>query len=228
MTEMNCGREDELVGFIYGELDPTEKPGFQRHLQTCEGCKSQLASFTELRESVVAWRNESVGALTSPIRPQLARDNMKPSALAALRGFFNLAPLWMKGTVAFASLLFCLFAVLAIARFNQTSPVSNVASINNIASTQEFRTEVERRVKEELQRRDAVQAQTSTAVAENPSRANPSRRPNNNANRRAQHTSVIAARPLSKLERRELAADLRLTDDQADLDLILIGDQINQ
>lgn len=228
MEEMNCGRENELIGFLYGELDSTEKPVFQRHLQTCEGCKSQLASFTDLRESVVAWRDESLGVLTSPVRQFVTINHSKPLALAALREFFNLAPLWMKGTVAFATLLFGVFAVLAIARFNQTAPVNSIASINNPASTQELQKEVERRVKEELHRRSALQPQPSIAIAEKPSRPSASRRPNVRATRAAQHSSLVTARPLSKLERQELAADLRLTNDQTDTDLVLIGDRINQ
>ncbi|HKO97670.1 MAG TPA: zf-HC2 domain-containing protein [Pyrinomonadaceae bacterium] len=225
---MNCGREEELVSFLYGELNSAEKAEFHRHLATCTGCKSQLMSFTDLRESVVAWRNETIGTLTPAVSPRpVVIDRPQPSAWAAIREFFNLSPLWMKGSVAFASLLFCLLAVLAVARFNQTSPVNNVASNSDAKSSQEFDAAVERRVKEELQRREAVKEPSPIAVAENPD--GQSTLPVKRNKRPLQSASAAkVTRPLSKLERQELAADLRLTEEAGDLDLILIGDRINQ
>jgi hypothetical protein len=228
MQEMNCGREEELVGFLYDELDDAAKTRFAHHAESCKSCNSQLTSLTNVRQSVVAWRNESLGAVpTFDQRQPVVMAQPNRSALAALREFFNLSPLWAKGTLAFASLLFCLLAVLAVGRFNQTTPVNNVASENNPKSTQEFNAEVERRVKEELERRDTNQRQM-TAAAELPPKQNLSR-PVNVTKRSARTTpSTKTARPLSKLERQELAADLRLIEADSDLDLILIGDRINQ
>ena len=228
MQEMNCGREEELVSFLYDELDDAAKTRFAHHAEGCEGCKSQLTSFTNVRQSVVAWRNQSLGTLpTFDQRHQVVLAQPNRSALAALREFFDLSPLWAKGTLAFASLLFCLLAVLAVARFNQTTPVNNVVSENNPKSAQEFNTEVERRVKEELERRDANQRQLTAAVAEQPAKQNLSR-PGNSSKRSVRTApSTRTARPLSKLERQELAADLRLIESDSDLDLVLIGDRFN-
>ena len=228
MEEMNCGREEELVGFLYDELDDAAKTRFTHHAESCAGCKSQLTSLTNVRQSVVAWRNLSLGALpTFDQRHPVVLAQPNRSALAALREFFNLSPLWAKGTLAFASLLFCLLAVLAVARFNQTTPVNTVVSENNPKSTQEFNAEVERRVKEELDRRATNQRQMTAGVAELPPKKNLSR-PVNVTRPSATTTSSRTARPLSKLERQELAADLRLIEADSDLDLILIGDRINQ
>ncbi len=228
MQEMNCGREEDLVGFLYDELDDAAKTSFSHHAESCNGCKSQLTSFTSLRQSVIEWRNESLGSLPSLAQRQpVVMHEPNRSALAALREFFNLSPLWAKGTIAFASLLFCLLAVLAVARINQPTPVNNVTGDNNPKSTREVSAEVERRVKEELKRREANQSQTLTAVAVTPPKQNLSR-PVNVTKRSARTPATAIARPLSKLERQELAADLRLVDDDSDLDLMLIGDRINQ
>ena len=228
MEDTSCGRQTDLVGFLYGEIDQTEKLGFQGHLQSCAECKSQLASFTDVRASVVAWRNESLGSMISSVETrQLVMDSPKPSALAALRAFFNLSPLWVKGTVGFASLVFCLLAGLAVSRFNQIPPANNVASNNVAKITQEFDAQVEQKVKEELQRRRAATAPPVNAGPEVQSNL-----PQSPANKMKRSTlksqTARIARPLSKLERQELAADLRLIEDDGETGLVLISDQINQ
>lgn len=233
MNNLNCGRENDLVDFLYGELGLMEKQNFQLHMQDCADCSSQLSSFNDIRESVVSWRNESLGALTASVEHlAVARiDNSKPSALAALREFFHLSPLWLKGTVAFASLLFCLFTVLAATRLMETTPETTVVNKTDgqVPSVQELNSEVERRVKEELQRREAankLQAMTATTDAPaDDSVRRPSRRQNLLASGSPQRK---AARPLSRVEREELAADLRLIVDNGDGELVLIGDRINQ
>lgn len=230
MNNLSCGRENDLVSFLYDELGPSEKQDFQSHIHDCAGCKSQVGSFTEVRESVVAWRNESLGAVTSAFEhlPVASNIQQRPSALAALREFFNLSPLWMKGTVAFASLLFCLFAVLAAARLTATSPETTIMTNanSNPASSEEFKALVERRVQEELARRQT--APKDTVVAETPSVVeNSPRRPMKRNAQLARATPQRKA-PLSRLEREQLAADLRLIADPSDSELVLIGDRINQ
>jgi hypothetical protein len=232
-NHLNCARANDLVGFLYGELDPLENQNFQLHMQDCAECSSQLSSFNDIRESVVSWRNEALGALTPTVaHPAVAQiERPKPSALAALREFFNLSPLWLKGTVAFASLLFCLFTVLAATRLMETTPETTAVNKTGVQapSVQELNSEVERRVKEELQRREAAnKSQTVMATADSPA-DDFIRRPSKRQNQLASGTPQRkAARPLSKVEREELAADLRLIVDDGDGELVLIGDRINQ
>src|SRR5687768_11657070 len=129
-----CGREDELIAFLYGELDPGETIGFRSHMQECSSCSAEVQEFTGIRESVVAWRNEALGGISLPaVQPSTAAraDLAQPGALTALREFFNLSPLWMKGAVVFASLLFCLLAVLAAARLRDTTPPPFAANPND-------------------------------------------------------------------------------------------------
>ncbi len=231
INTINCGRENDLVGFLYGELDAIEKQSFQRHMQDCAECGAQLSAFGDIRESVVGWRNKALGSM-SPLVEHAAVtrvDHAKPSAMAALREFFNLSPLWMKGSVAFASLLFCLFAVLAVIRFMETAPETTVANKveSAIPSPQQVDSEVERRVKEELQRQEA--SRNAGVSTSDESAVGLARQPFKGTRQVASTgTQRKAGRPLSKLERQELAADLRLTADDGDGDLVLIGDRINQ
>jgi hypothetical protein len=225
----NCGRENDLIAFLYGELNAVEAQAFQRHARDCASCKAELASLRDVRESVVNWRNESLGVISSPITesPVARVVHQRPSGLAAVREFFNLAPLWMKGAVGFASVLFCVFAGLAIARLREQLPVPPVKNLSIASSQQEFDALVERRVQEELQKLKNSQQQHSSVVKNAPERI-PSRRMANRGSFPSNVPSEQARRPLSKTEREQLAADLRLTSAKNDSDLDLLDDRINQ
>ncbi len=230
-----CDRENDLIAFLYGELDPGETTAFRGHLQDCRSCSLEFAEFTNIRESVVAWRNEALEGVASPAiqaSPVVRADRPKPTALAALREFFSLSPLWMKGAVVFASLLFCLFAVLAVARLRETPP-AQVASDPNLKtySDQQLNAVVAQRVQDELQRikNSSTPEALSTGVGKGSADRVFSKRPAQPVNQVASTGSQLKARrPLSKVERQQLAADLRLTSDPTESDLDLLGDRINQ
>lgn len=235
MKEVNaphCGREDALIAFLYGELNEDESQIFRRHLQACDACSDELAHFQDVRESVVAWRNESIGALSpSPAAAALPEPTVeKRSAVSALRQFFNLSPLWMKGAVACASILFCLFAALAIARLRETPP--QVIVVGHTAATADqlnaqVQSEVDRRVKEEIERRKAAEPRPGPTIVSDKGAPNSSPRTPNHANL-ASSPNQKARRPLSKTEREQLAADLRLITAVNEAELDLLDDGINQ
>lgn len=230
-----CGRENDLIAFLYGELDPSETAVFRSHMQECSSCSAELRELTNIRESVVAWRNEALVGVTSPAAQASAvvrADRHGPTALTALREFFHLSPLWMKGAVVFASLLFCLFAVLAAARLRDTAPPP-VAANSNIKtySEQELNAVVERRLQDELQRikSSSEPAPTSALIAKRASdRASAKRTANRGKQVATNVPQQKARRPLSKVERQQLAADLRLIDNTTDGELDLLDDRINQ
>jgi anti-sigma factor RsiW len=230
VNALQCGHENELIAFLYGELDDIEMRSFRSHLHDCAACKSEFASFTNIRESVVAWRNESLGASsTATVSAAPAADSRRPSALAALREFFDLSPLWLKGAVAFASLLFCLFAVLAAARLREVPSAPQVSiPDNNPRSEQQFRALVEQRVKEELQRiKDSETTQKAAVAANNlPGPILNQKTGNRRVQLAANVPTQNARRPLSKVERKQLAADLRLVAGSNDGDLNLLDDRM--
>src|SRR6266576_3359902 len=151
----SCGRENDLVAFLYGELDDVEQKLFKSHMHACQSCQAQASEFRSIRESVAAWRDESLGRAQVTSAPQLERLNQrKTSGLAALRAFFDLSPLWMKGAVSLAAILFCIFTVLAVARLRPTpGPVATINTNSQGYSQQELNALVEQRVREELARR---------------------------------------------------------------------------
>ena len=234
MKEVNapkCGRENDLIGFLYDELDAVEAQSFQRHVRDCASCNAELAAFRDVREAVVTWRNESLGAISSPTTEMEAASvaHQKPSALAAVRAFFNLAPLWTKGAVAFASALFVLFAVLAITRSHteSTTPVVIQQGPDSAYSPKQFNALVEQRVQEELERiKGSTNKPSPSPAVVAGTNQSPRRRVLNNANESASNQKL--RRPLSKTEREQLASDLRLISDKTENEFDLLGDQINQ
>ena len=136
--------------------------------------------------------------------------------MAALRHFFDLSPLWLKAATAVAVVTFCVLAALAIVRLKATEPALTIANPGAVYTEQD----VNRLLKEALakQANSKPSVESPVIVVASP-QAKPKRiaEPGQGAKNR---------RPLSKAEREQLAADLRLLHDDADLDLL--GDRINQ
>ena len=231
-----CKQANELIAFLYGELSDTDSRAFQRHMHECSSCSEELAAFSDIRSSVVHWRDESLGKIAAPATVPYAtvRDvrRERPSALAAFREFFNLSPIWLKGAVAFATLLFCLFAGLAVARL-RNNPIAPVASNSpnsdgKAYSEQQLNALVERRVQDELQRirNSTDQLPPQNTVADSSSNRAVIKRASSRRSEVAM--SSPARRPLSKVEREQLAADLRLVAAISDTELDLLDDRINR
>ena len=119
-----CGRNEQLVGYLYGEATRGERAGFERHLSQCAACREELAAFTQVREAVGEWRAELLthapGVVAADLIPAAAPPrtlNAAParrSAWGALREFFALSPAWLRfGSVA-ATLVLCALAALAV------------------------------------------------------------------------------------------------------------------
>ncbi len=130
-----CHRSEDLVTYLYNEASAADAQDFASHIETCEACRAEFAVFRQVHESILLWRNEALGSAFSPasqaarVLPeatsdsrQFVRHERKLPALAALREFFSVSPLWLRGATAFAALLLCVLAVLAISRLSQRSP----------------------------------------------------------------------------------------------------------
>ena len=199
-----CERSSDLMAFIYDEMNERESREFTSHLQSCANCRDEAASFGQVRQSIVAWRDEVltgfVPATTTPTRR---------SAIAAFRQFFDLSPLWLKGAAAFAVLTFCVLAVLAFVNFKKPE---TVVTTNGGGYTQQ---DVDRLVKEALAKQQLPPIERTPNIAVTVPASQKSVNKQRSTNRR----------PLSRAEREQLAADLRLlpTDDELDL----INDRIN-
>ena len=209
-----CERASELIAFLYGEADEHEARDFRLHLQQCGGCREEVASFGDVRQSITAWRDEALAGFVST--PLTAQPRTK-SALAALRQFFDLSPLWLKGATALAAVTFCVLAGLALFRSNH----------NEVSTKVYTEQDIDRIVKEALVQQARLQLPVQTPSPENITLNSPKPKPKSS---RASSPTQFARsqRPLSKQEREQLAAELRLLSSDDDATLHLLGDRINQ
>ena len=213
-----CERASDLIAFLYGEAGEREARDFQLHMQQCSSCREEVASFGVVRESITAWRDEALaGFVSTPVTTQPKTK----SALAALRQFFDLSPLWLKGATAATAVAFCVLVGLVVFRSNNNQVP---ASTGAVYSEQD----VNRIVKEAL----AQQQNTPSPNVETPRELEvkvKSSKPEAKKSRASSATQFARGqRPLSKAEREQLAAELRLLSTDDDATLHLIGDRINQ
>lgn len=127
----SCERAGELVAYFYNEATRDERESFDAHLAGCAACRDELGAFAGVREAVGHWRAEILNH--APARPSLAgavaplaapvRDEREhaasvsprsSSALAALREFFTLSPVWIRAGMTAAALVVCALAALAV------------------------------------------------------------------------------------------------------------------
>lgn len=214
----DCERAPDLMAFLYHEASEAEARDFQLHLQECGSCRAEAASFGVVRESITAWRDEALSGFVSS--PALKKPGTK-SALAALRQFFDLSPLWLKGATALAAVTFCVLAGLAIVK--RENHVSSTQLNQGTIYTQQ---DVDRIVKEELAKQKKAEP-SPTETASDSALAVKSPKPR--VSRIATPNQLAKSRrPLSRAEREQLAAELRLLTTDDDATLNLIGDRINQ
>ena len=217
---MTCKFEDELISYLYGEFAEIDKRAFEQHLRTCNSCSAELVSFGSLRESIDSWKHEVLSSFDSSATV-VAPVVVKKSALTALRQFFNLSPLWLKGAVAFASVVFCALAILAVARLKSIEkPTPSASAPEAMYTEQQLAKAVEKALAEHSQQQQSVATATvpakvgSERVKSEPRRVKPSE-------------TVASRRPLTRAERQQLAADLRLTNNKDENGVDFLGERIN-
>lgn len=210
-----CERASDLIAFLYNEATAQEKRDFELHLQACSSCLEEVASFGLVRESITAWRDEALSGFVATPLPAAAS---KKSAITAIRQFLDLSPLWLKGATAFAVLTFCVLAALAMVRVQTNNTEVSSTDINPGAIYTDE--DVKRMVQEALAKQENV-----NQPAENTLTPTTIEKPKviTSSSRMAK-----SRRPLTRAEREQLAADLRLLSTPDDADLHLLGDRINQ
>jgi anti-sigma factor RsiW len=223
-----CHRADDMISFMYGEVENTEASDFPRHLETCALCRSELALLSSARDSMSQWRSAVLGATwqaeaaaetNSPHLPE-RKPVRRLSALAALREFFAVSPLWLRGATAMAAIMFCLLVGLLGARMLRTP--------QQLFTQDEVNAQVQRQV-DQLKREGQLTIASETGAREEvvpvgqPSQVEPASFPAKTVRRRT--TGKSSRRFLTKEEREQLAADLRLqpTTDEDDFSSLLDG-----
>ena len=154
-----CHRAEDLVTYLYGEASEVDAKDFTEHLQRCDACGSEFGVFQQVHDSILLWRTEALGAAFSPTAvsaesridsTQFVQHERKLTAFAALREFFSVSPLWLRGATAFAALLLCVLAVFTVLRLSQGP--NRVANNNSPLrySQQDFARAVQKGVDEKV------------------------------------------------------------------------------
>lgn len=113
-TKPNCSQIEEIVSYVYDELQSAEKLEFEKHLSNCSICENELEAFGSVVSSVKEWRNMEFSGLKTPEIEIPYETSSKPALVASsveeseswmenLRGFF--AGFGMKTVAGFASLV---------------------------------------------------------------------------------------------------------------------------
>lgn len=220
MKEINerpiCHRAEDLVTYLYNEANEAETRDFANHAQACDACRAELAVFTQVHQSILLWRNDALGAAfstaalpapaTTATRTNFTQS-VEPdnglSALSALRRVFSVSPQWLRAATAFAALVFCVLAVLAISRsWNKPGQQANSRPKSDAYTKEQFDAAVAHEVKRQI---DELKSKNSPA---SPDKTNEKNRLTQIAGNRTQ--PKVRPRGLTRQEREQLAADLRL------------------
>ena len=161
-----CYRAEDMVTYLYGEATAEEASDFATHMRQCDACRAEFNLFNQVHESIVAWRSEVLGPV--PVRdpeaaiqpvvtsPTFVHHSRKLSGLAALREFFAVSPLWLRGAAAFAGIVLCALLVFAALRLSQKpAPIvnsNNEARYNQQDFNKAVQAEVDRRMTQVAQR----------------------------------------------------------------------------
>ncbi|HEX3184842.1 MAG TPA: zf-HC2 domain-containing protein [Pyrinomonadaceae bacterium] len=204
-----CERSSDLMAFLYNEMNASELRQFESHLRECRNCREEAASFGMVRESISTWRDEVLtGFVPSTATPA------RKSALAAFRQFFDLSPLWLQSAAVVLTCCVIFGSFVFFYKRDNTFPPRTDARYTE--------QDVKQLVDEALAKQKAASVavdntqQTLAAVDPLPSKRQAKQPTKDTARNR---------RPLSRAEREQLAADLRLLPTDDDLDLL--GDRIN-
>ena len=210
-----CHRAEDLVTYLYGEGNEVDSRDFADHLQQCDACRVEFGVFQQVHDSILDWRNEALGSAFSPVAlnetavdaSRFVQHRRKLSAIEALREFFTVSPLWLRAATAFAALLLCVLGVLAISR-SWNKPVQLAANDKEPKySQQQFDQAVQKQVDEKLAQLSARQNPPKVVEGETPDKSK-----DNQTQVTVYRSQPKTQRPrgLSRQEREQLAADLRL------------------
>jgi len=240
-----CTRAEDLVAYLYHEASEREAQDFERHTESCASCKAELAAFAQLRSGISEWRGHALGLVGATASaneveavPERAKPPVrKPSALAALREFFALSPVWLRAATGLAGLAICALVLLAGVRIMQGPRVVFVERSVPATPTQADVDElVAKRVREELAARNNQEELTErpivTPVNEQSSRTPAQSARSNSAQRRGVAQSIGSNRRkparVSTEDYEELARDLQLVPTRDEDDLPRLIDLIDE
>ena len=227
-----CHRADDMMAFLYDEASPAEAQEFASHMRLCAACRTEFSVFNQVRESMSLWRAEVLGTAGQPASiaapeslPSLAAGKVgrRLSAWAALREFFVISPVWLRGATALATLLLCVLGALFVARMLKPA--------QQLYTQQELNAKVDMLVDQRTKEKESAAGLLNKEAPQVKQPENSPRLLEASANEpqapvvKPRSIPRSARRFLSKAEREQLAADLGLKPaaDDDDISFLLDG-----
>lgn len=131
-----CDRKEDLTAYLYNEVSDAERGSFERHLDQCDSCRSELQAFSRVRDDLSTWQ------VVSAPRTEIALPNQRGNWW---RGFTSLFPAWARGAALTAAATALLLFALSFAGAHLNLKNSTGAAALQTAMTSE---QVEKMVKE--------------------------------------------------------------------------------
>lgn len=223
----SCARAEDLVAYLYGEIEGAAAQDFKAHAQSCVSCQTELAGFRQVRVSIGEWRQQALGSLSATTAATTAHAIIEPvnvvaqrprSALAAVREFFTLSPVWMRAATAAAGLIFCALIALAVAHYFEQPKTVIVEKVVPAKQSEEQSAQKRDEPVKQQDARDEIAPEVTppeptdtTASAPKDNRLIP--KVKRNLKQEATPTQSLARAPKLKIspqESRDIARDLRL------------------
>jgi len=83
-----CDERERLIEYVYDECDAAERERVVRHLETCGGCREEIAALRDTRQDLLAWQVPDHGSVWTPFAP------------ARLRPWWREVPAWATAAAA--------------------------------------------------------------------------------------------------------------------------------
>lgn len=138
MNEQPCGREQDLIAYLYNEASATEAADFRRHLLACPACRQEATAFGFVRGEVGTMREAAPILNRTFADTDFARAGKTDSshtiaeparswqeARRALADLFRVSPRWLQASAALATVAFC--ALVSLPFLNADFRVQGVA-----------------------------------------------------------------------------------------------------
>jgi len=117
----SCAFAEQIVSYIYDEVDLSEKTEFELHLKECLKCADELAGLNFAHSSIVEWRKAEFSNLPNFVIPFEETTNEKIVLSNQVSWLNNLRQLFTfplaKAAVGFAFLIICVGAFLTVFNF---------------------------------------------------------------------------------------------------------------
>ncbi len=105
-TLSDCGRKEDLMTYLYGEANSSERASFERHMNDCDACRNELTAFGRVRDDLSAWE------LEQQIRAEIV---LRRSRLDLLRELLGAFPVWGRGAALAGAAAAILLVAMSIA-----------------------------------------------------------------------------------------------------------------